>query len=109
MKGMSFKLRVETNFNEIKAKVENAFGMNLNCIDDEGRYVAKGGNEIFNVELVDKYDRSSELLCDDHYVLDVILKKDKYFNRLFEEDVKRKIANEHIEWERCIWFPCPLD
>lgn len=105
---LSFVLSEDLSFDELLIKIGRAFKHNLSCEDDEGRYIARANCGIFSIEVIDKVDRLSEFLCDDNYVLEVIIDSDEYFNSDFDKNIKKILSDNLILWERAVWAPAPL-
>lgn len=105
---LSLVLSEDLSFDELLIKIGRAFKHNLSCEDDEGRYIARAKCGVFSIEVIDKVDRLSEFLCDDNYVLEVIIDSDEYFNSDFDKDIKKILSDNLILWERAVWAPAPL-
>ncbi|NUF50465.1 hypothetical protein [Gilliamella sp. ESL0250] len=93
------------SFKEMLAKIEQAFKCKLSCKDEKGRYIARAELDNFSIAVIDKIDRLSELLCDEHYTFEITIISDKYFNSKFESYIKEILTNNFIQWERPIWAP----
>lgn len=109
MDGIKFKISEDIAFCDLMTKVESAFCVKLLCLDDEGRYIAKGISRLCSIELVDKTDRSSELLCDDHYILKLGVICDKYSDDFFEENMKKILYINNIVFADSIRYPFSVD
>ncbi|WP_312689896.1 hypothetical protein [Kosakonia sp.] len=105
---LSFVLAEEGTFDELLCKFERAFQQPLICHDDKGRYIACAVCQGFEIKVIDKEDRLSELLCDEHYVLDVIISSDDHFNEAFEARIKALLSDHALQWTRRRWAPHPL-
>lgn len=106
MKQLAFKIHEDLSFFEIIERIELAFKQSLSCRDDEGRYIARKKFDEFSMEVMDKIDRSSELLCDEHSVIYIRLHSDEQFNKCFEHAIKKALCSVKIKWIECIWTPC---
>lgn len=104
-KELIFDLYDQILYKELVSKLESIFEINLSCVDDEGRYFSYGETKDFDVEVIDKIDRSSELLCDDHYVLVVGIFSEKYFNNEFEKYIKDILYSSGVKWKNGVWHP----
>ncbi len=93
----------DISFEQLVLKVEKAFGIYFSSYDDKGRYVAKGNLNDYSVEVVDKIDRLSEILCDDNYVINIKINSDRLFNAQFENNVKKLLKIGGIKWRDGIW------
>lgn len=105
---LRFVLLEDCSFTDLLTKIAKAFNVELSVEDDEGRYVAKGDFSFYSIELVDRFDRLSDLLCDDKYTFDIIITSDDYFNSSFEHSIKKILDKNSIKWERTIWAPQSL-
>lgn len=102
---LSFVLVDNSSFEELLTKIELAFKQKLSCEDDEGRYIAIANFDGFSIKVIDKIDRLSEFLCDDHYTLEITINTDGYFNYNFENHIKEILTNNSIHWGRSVWAP----
>ena len=93
------------SFEEMLTKIELAFKCKLSCKDEKGRYIARAELDNFSIAVIDKIDRLSELLCDEHYTLEITIISDKYFNSKFENYIKEILTNNFIQWKQSIWSP----
>lgn len=89
MNGIKFKISKNIAFGDLMSKVASVFGAKLLCLDNDGKYIAKEVSRLCSVELVDKTDRSSELLCEDNYILKLGVICDTYSDDFFEENMKK--------------------
>lgn len=105
---LSFVLIDDSTFDELVIKIERAFKHNLICVDDEGRYIASAELDSFCIKVIDKIDRLSEFLCDDHYTLEIAISSDKHFNFEFEKHIKEILNKNSVQWERSVWAPDKL-
>lgn len=105
---LRFVLFVDCSFADLLIKLSIAFNQQFLMRDDKGRYIAEADCNNYKVIVVDKVDRLSEMLCDDHYTLDVVINSDGYFNASFEGMIKYILRRHAIKWERSIWAPHPL-
>ncbi|EOW7639077.1 hypothetical protein ACO0LQ_004249 [Salmonella enterica] len=86
---LTFVLSDDGSFDELIIKTEQAFKHKLICIDDEGRYIASADLDEFSIRVIDKVDRLSELLCDEHHTLEIVINSERHFNYEFEEYIKK--------------------
>jgi hypothetical protein len=93
------------SFQEIQAKIASAFQCKLSCKDEKGRYIARAKLANFSIAVIDKIDMLSELLCDEHYTLEITVISDEYFNSEFESYIKKILTNHFIQWKRSVWSP----
>ena len=93
------------SFEEMLTKIELAFKCKLSCKDEKDRYIARAELDNFSIAVIDKIDRLSELLCDEHYTLEITIISDKYFNSKFENYIKEILTNNFIQWEQSVWSP----
>ncbi len=93
----------DISFELLVLKVEKAFGIYFSSYDDKGRYVAKGNLNDYSVEVVDKIDRLSEILCDDNYLINIKINSDRLFNAQFENNIKKLLKIGGIKWRDGIW------
>jgi len=102
---LSFVLVDNSSFEELRSKIELAFRQELSCEDDEGRYIAMAKFDGFSIKVIDRIDRLSKFLCDDHYTLEITINTDDYFNYKFENHIKEILDNNSIQWGRSVWAP----
>ncbi|WP_046228003.1 hypothetical protein [Paenibacillus dauci] len=105
---LSFVLLEDVPFEHILTRVAAAFQINLSYEDYKGRYIAKAYLPGYHLEVVDRVDRLSEMLCDEYHVLHIRIDSDDYFNCAFEQQIKQILKNGNIRWQRHVWAPYPL-
>ncbi|EDS6041286.1 TPA: hypothetical protein O7X39_000654 [Salmonella enterica] len=105
---LTFVLSDDGSFDELIIKTEQAFQHKLICIDDEGRYIASADLDEFSIRVIDKVDRLSELLCDEHHTLEIVINSERYFNYEFEEYIKKILHENGIQWQQSVWAPDKL-
>ncbi|EEC5265557.1 hypothetical protein JK365_00210 [Salmonella enterica subsp. enterica serovar Ceyco] len=105
---LTFVLSDDGSFDELIIKTEQAFKHKLICIDDEGRYIASADLDEFSIRVIDKVDRLSELLCDEHHTLEIVINSERYFNYEFEEYIKKILHENGIQWQQSVWAPDKL-
>ncbi|EAW8146614.1 hypothetical protein DPE81_19620 [Salmonella enterica subsp. enterica] len=105
---LTFVLSDDGSFDELIIKTEQAFKHKLICIDDEGRYIASADLDEFSIRVIDKVDRLSELLCDEHHTLEIVINSERYFNYEFEEYIKKILHENEIQWQQSVWAPDKL-
>lgn len=107
MKQLAFIVKESILFDSLVVKVEQAFKLKLISKDDEGRYIARGNVDGFDVEIVDKIDRLSEILCDENCVIYIRIRSNDFFNNDFEKYLKTQLYKYGIEWIEYVWSPFP--
>lgn len=55
-------------FEEVISKLSQLFNKDFSIIDDKGRYIANADFGIYTVNIIDKFYRLSDYLCDDNYI-----------------------------------------
>ncbi|EBA5557753.1 hypothetical protein EL09_23955 [Salmonella enterica subsp. enterica] len=105
---LTFVLSDDGSFDELIIKTEQAFKHKLICVDDEGRYIASADLDEFSIRVIDKIDRLSELLCDEHYTLKIIIHSERYFNYEFDGYIKNILSENGMQWKRSVWTPDKL-
>ncbi|MFJ6267075.1 hypothetical protein [Lysinibacillus xylanilyticus] len=94
----------DSTFIELVEKIEKVFSISLPYENKKGRFIAEGDTGTFIVILVDKIDELSDILCDEHYTLEIRINEDEMFNyERYEADVITKLKNYDIRWKCGIW------
>ncbi|CDH06213.1 hypothetical protein XBO1_2200004 [Xenorhabdus bovienii str. oregonense] len=70
---ISVLVSLVNSFDELIEVVELIFKCNLSIKDMDGRYIAKGNVNKYEIQLIDKEDRSLDILCDEYYTLSFYL------------------------------------
>ncbi|MDC9607423.1 hypothetical protein WDV76_16715 [Xenorhabdus griffiniae] len=99
---LSIVLDTDTNFEELVSEISQVFDINLLIKDDKGRYIATGDCEKYKIIVVDKLDRSSELLCDEHYTLELAMNNENDHYE-YEDNIRNILFNGKIKWSRGVW------
>ncbi|MBD2786197.1 hypothetical protein ID858_15830 [Xenorhabdus sp. DI] len=95
-------LDVNSSFEDLVYKVSQAFNISLSIKDDKGRYIATGNLTKYKITVVDKEDRQSELLCDEHYTLELDMENEND-NYEYESEILNILFEANIKWIKGVW------
>ncbi|MGE7943680.1 hypothetical protein ACQKNB_16505 [Lysinibacillus xylanilyticus] len=91
-------------FVDLVKKIEKVFNVSLPYENKKGRYIAEGQKGRYKIELIDRFDDLSELLCDEHHVLSLSIHFEEEFNYIvIENEIKKLLKNYDIKWKFGIW------
>ncbi|ANF96606.1 hypothetical protein AR543_11720 [Paenibacillus bovis] len=105
---LGFVLLEDVPFEQLLTRLSEAFQISLPYEDYKGRYIAKAYLSGYHLEVEDRVDRLSELLCDEYHVLNIRIDSNEYFNCAFEQHIKQILKKGEIRWQRYVWAPYPL-
>ncbi|QMJ71322.1 hypothetical protein HVX92_18035 [Escherichia fergusonii] len=95
---LSIVLAEDVSFTEMMTKTGNAFNIEMSYKDDKGRFIARAQFQNYHIELIDKIDMISELLCDVHYTLDISVEPEKYPEQEFTQQIIDILQKNTIRW-----------
>ncbi|PHM35611.1 hypothetical protein Xmau_04492 [Xenorhabdus mauleonii] len=99
---LSIVLGTDTSFEELVSEIKYVFDIGLLTKDDKGRYIATGDCGKYKVIVIDKLDRTSELLCDEHYTLEFAMNSEND-NYEYEDNIRNILYKGKIKWIRGVW------
>ncbi|MEJ5054700.1 hypothetical protein [Sphingobacterium sp. MYb382] len=92
-------------FKELLPKIEKVFKTSLPFENKKGRHIAKSCVQYLNVEVIDRYDDLSGLLCDDYHTLVLTFFYEGSLDYLEKEKYVKEILKNLIMWDYGIWSP----
>lgn len=103
-KYLDIVLLEDVPFVDLVKKIEKVFNVSLPYENKKGRYIAEGQKGRYKIELIDRFDDLSELLCDEHHVLSLSIHLEEEFNYIvIENEIKKLLKNYDIKWKFGIW------
>lgn len=104
-KHLDIVLLEDLPFEDLVKKIEKVFNVSLPYENKKGRYIAEGQKGKYKIELIDRYDDLSELLCDEHHILALSIHFEEEFNYIaIENEIKKLLKNNDIKWKFGGWI-----
>jgi hypothetical protein len=107
-KYLTIVLLENIRFEELITKIERVFHISLPFKNEKGRLVAKVETKYFTIKVIDRYDDLSELLCDEHHILELTFQHNFPLDYVENENHIKKILKNSIKWEYGIWSPVKI-
>ncbi len=109
IKFLNIVLQEDISFKELILKMEKLFNTSLPYQNMDGRLIAKGRIDEYDVSIIDRHDGLDEKLCDDNHNLRIsLILSDSPDYEKIENRIKERL-NNRIKWKEGIWAPVKED